>query len=153
MAKTVKKKAKKKIASQEPDRSIVPLKPDIVTEGCSIAKQSKSRLANFGDKLTQWKPGQSGNPAGAPRTKLNLWRYIGEYMAMPLDDLKAIDKTGLSMSHRAALVTAIKTAEGSWARIKEFIDRDEGKTINRTEISGKDGDAIKFYKDSDLDKM
>ena len=31
------------------------------------ANNQESRLARFGDKLKQWKPGESGNPSGRPK--------------------------------------------------------------------------------------
>ena len=111
MAKTVKKKVvekKKVIRAKQGSRK--------------VGQKSLDALVP-----TQWKPGQSGNPAGPPKTRLHLWRYIGQYMAMSLSELKAINKDKLSMSQRAALTTAIKTAEGDWARVSAFIDRDEGK--------------------------
>jgi len=75
-----------------------------------------------------WKPGQSGNPKGVPRARVNLYRYICEYMEMTPKQLKKLKHDELTMSQRAALKTALIMAdEGEWQRIKEMIDRNEGK--------------------------
>ena len=129
MAKTVKKKVKKRKKAQEPNRNITPLKPDIVTKGCSAAKQRS--LDNL--KLsTGFKPGQSGNPKGAPRARTNLKRYICKFLDMTTDQLKKIDTKSLKIAERAALNTVIKIDEGEWHRIKDIMDRDE-RTEGREE--------------------
>ena len=88
-------------------------------------------LANLkGNKHANWKPGVSGNPKGAPKARINLFRYICEYMEMTPNKLKKLDQNKLTMSQRAALKTVMKMADdGEWQRISRMIDheeRDEG---------------------------
>ena len=103
----------------------------------------------------QWRPGQSGNPKGAPPSRTNLWRYICEYMEMTPEKLQrvALKSSELTMARRAALVTVQKMGAGEWTRLKEMIERSEGKVPQKTEISGADGEPIKFYRGIEPEKI
>ena len=131
MAKTVKKKAKKIKKEQEPNRNITPLKPDIINEGCSAAKQRS--LDNL--KLsTGFKPGQSGNPKGAPRARTNFHRYLCEFMEMTAAELKGLKTKDMVLAKHAALkhVKAMVDGTGDFPRAKDIMDRDE-RTGDREE--------------------
>ncbi len=80
-----------------------------------------------GRKATQVKPGQVLNPNGAPRAKMNLWRYICTYMEATPDELKVVlkHKNKLTMSQLAALKVCEKMAKGDWHVLKDIIDRTE----------------------------
>ena len=82
-------------------------------------------LANL--KANEFKPGESGNPAGPPIAKLHLWRYICEYMEMTPEQLKALDITKLKMSQVTALRHVEKMGKGEYNRLRDTIDRSEGK--------------------------
>jgi len=72
-----------------------------------------------------WKPGESGNPNGPPRAKIQLFRYICLYLEMTPAQLKRIDQNKLTMSQLAAIKTVMKMAnQGEWQRVKEMIDRE-----------------------------
>ena len=101
----------------------------------------------------QWKPGQSGNPAGPPIAKTQLYRYLCKYLDMTRNQLLKIDKDKLKLSQRGALKTALWIADGEWQRIREIIERDEGKVPQKTELSGPEGEPIKFYRDIEPEKM
>ena len=109
------------------------------------------RLAN----LIPFKPGQSGNPKGTPPSRTNLWRYICEYMEMTPEKLQrvALKSSELTMARRAALVTVQKMGAGEWTRLKEMIERSEGKVPQKTEISGANGEPIKFYRGIEPEKI
>ena len=109
-------------------------------------------------KPHEWKPGQSGNPKGAPKCKTNLYRYFCEYMEMSFEAVQALikDKNAqkqLSMSQVAALALCAKVGKGEWPQQKEVIERDEGKVPQKTELSGTDGEPIKFYRGIEPEKM
>lgn len=75
---------------------------------------------------TKFKPGQSGNPGGRPKTK--IWRAA--LMSMTTrEDIEDMAR---------ALIDKCKN--GDIPAIKEFADRIDGKAIQ--EITGKDGDQL-----------
>ena len=96
----------------------------------------------------QWKPGESGNPKGAPRAKTNLYRYICEYLEMGSKELASVKVKNLSLVRQAAYNTAVKM---DWKRQQEIINRDEGKVPDR--IAGPEGEALKFYAGIDQEKL
>ncbi len=75
-------------------------------------------------KNTEWKPGESGNPKGRPRTK-------------PLTDMlkKLLDKDdGAAMAK--IIKTAIEAAQSGDVRyFKEIMDRVEGKVIEPIDLN------------------
>jgi len=89
-------------------------------------KSGNPNLAKEGEPY-QWKPGESGNPAGAPKAKMNLWRYICEYVAMTPEQLKALDTNKLIMAQIIALKHVEKMGKGEYNRLRDTIDRSEGK--------------------------
>ena len=103
--------------------------------------------------LMPFKPGQSGNPNGAPKCKTNLYRYFCEYMDMTPAKLEKLDKSKLSMAQISALAMVKKVGKGEWPQQREVIERDEGKVPNKTELSGMDGEPIKFYRGIEPEKM
>lgn len=101
----------------------------------------------------QWKPGQSGNPKGTPPAKTQLYRHFCKYLEMTPAQIEKLDKSKLSMSQIAALAMVRKVGKGEWPQQKEVIERDEGKVPNKTELSGTDGEPIKFYRGIEPEKM
>ena len=93
----------------------------------STAKQRNGRHPNSRANLKPFKPGESGNPAGAPKAKMNLWRYICEYVAMTPEQLKALDTNKLIMAQIIALKHVEKMGKGEYNRLRDTIDRSEGK--------------------------
>jgi hypothetical protein len=73
-----------------------------------------------------WKPGQSGNPAGYSRG-----RRLTDAV------LKLIDDEGAEEEIARKWLDAIRS--GDFRYFKEFIDRVEGKTVDRHEVAGLDG--------------
>ena len=76
-----------------------------------------------------WKPGQSGNPAGPPKMKVQFWRYVQQYSEMTDAQIDQIDRSKLSQSKIAALVFVKLMAAGNWHQVKEALDRDEGPIV------------------------
>lgn len=65
------------------------------------------------ENLTPWKPGQSGNPGGRPKTKQARQAFQ-----------KLIDELGLEPAARAIYT---KACEGDVAAFREMLDRVDGK--------------------------
>ncbi len=79
----------------------------------------------------QWKKGQSGNPAGSPKAKTNLYKHISRYSDMTDAQLAQLDLESLTQSQKAALRIVQAMAEGKHVSTegmaKYVIDREEGK--------------------------
>jgi hypothetical protein len=111
------------------------------------AEKQKKNTAKQRDykelKPYQFKPGQSGNPKGTPKSRTNLWRYFCQYMDMSLAELTRIKRQkGLPTSKRAALILAEKFAKGEYTgsqRLARYIiDREEGKPTEYLVVGGND---------------
>lgn len=77
---------------------------------------------------TQFKPGQSGNPAGRPKSAL-----ISQALRQKLDEPFPDDEHGRTYAEVIAAKMAEKAASGEDRAIQEVIDRVEGKakqTVN-----------------------
>ena len=96
----------------------------------------------------QWKPGQSGNPAGPPPAKTQLYRYWCKFLAMSPKELAKVDESKLTLAEVAALKSARLM---DWQRQQEIINRDEGKVPDR--IAGPEGEPLKFYSGVDQEKV
>ncbi len=92
----------------------------------------------------QFPPGQSGNPAGAPRARTNLWRYFCRFLAMsPAELAKAVKAKELTIAERTAIKQVQQLvkkglAGTAWLATKEAWDRDEGKATQRVEMETRD---------------
>ncbi len=82
----------------------------------------------------QFAPGQSGNPAGAPRRRTQLWTYLCQWLELTPAELARVKKRGADLT--IAQRTAIKHAEQllkkgitgtAWLAVREIWNRDEGK--------------------------
>jgi hypothetical protein len=80
------------------------------------------------NKATQFKPGQSGNPKGAPKRD---WTWSGEYQ-------KAVEKKnldGIPVKEGIAESLAGKALEGDVNAIKELVNRMDGMPLQSTDIT------------------
>lgn len=89
------------------------------------------------EHLKLWKPGQSGNPAGRPKKK-TLMEEIREQLRAEgaATSLEDVAKKYIAMMKK-----------GSFAHLKEYIEREEGKVPDR--VANADGSNIDF----DLSKL
>ncbi|MCP4566799.1 MAG: hypothetical protein GY841_04370 [FCB group bacterium] len=92
----------------------------------SVAKQRDAK-GRYLKGSGVWKPGESGNPAGPPKARVQLLRYICEYMEMTPKQLKALDTSKLTMARITALKHVQKMGQGEYNRLRDMIDRFEGK--------------------------
>lgn len=92
----------------------------------------------------QFAPGQSGNPAGAPKARANLWRYFCRFLEMsPKELAQAVRDKELTMAQRAAIKQVQQLAKKglagtAWLATKEAWDRDEGRATQRVEMQTTD---------------
>lgn len=87
----------------------------------------------------QFKPGQSGNPAGRPKG-----RSITAILRRMLDEADAA--TGRTMAEAIAEAIIVKAALGDAKLIREVLDRTEGKVTQPVDVTTQ-GEAVKtvFY--------
>ena len=82
-------------------------------------------------KEHQWQPGQSGNPAGSPKAKTNLYKHISKYSGMTDAELAQLDLESLTQSEKAGLKIVQDMAAGrhtgAEGLAKYIIDREEGR--------------------------
>lgn len=88
----------------------------------------------------QFKSGQSGNPAGSPKTRTNRYKHIGNDSGITNAELAQLDLESLTQSEQAALkivkdmATGKRTGAGDLAKF--IMDREEGKTPGRHVVEG-----------------
>jgi len=115
-----------------------------LTEDNQTEKQSP--LSHFGDKLKQWKPGESGNPGGKPKGK-----------SITAELRKLLDKGTTSEELAQILLDMAKTKTGrnQLDALKEVLNRSDGKvpdthkiesdvpiSIVYKQVGGRDGQSV-----------
>ncbi len=99
----------------------------------SPAKQAKGqgRNGNAPPEEHQFKPGQSGNPAGPPKRRTQLWVYICTYMEMTNAEIKKLKRAEMTQVQQSALKLVRQAKAGKYCgseRLARYIvDREEGK--------------------------
>ena len=86
-------------------------------------------------KEYQWESGQSGNPKGAPKNRVNLWVWFCKYADMTDKQLSKLDKSKLTQAQQSALKLVQDMKEGKYSGsgklARYVIDRDQGKPVER----------------------
>lgn len=105
-------------------------------------------MAGNGNLATQWVPGQSGNPGGAPRNMLTrdkVANIMSKFAHLTREELqKKIqhpDSTMLEITVAAIFARAAK--DGDYQRLEFLLQRTVGKVREETEIKFKESDAIR----------
>ena len=110
------------------------------TKGIKIpAKQGKSDAGyKKPPEETQFKPGESGNPAGPPVRRTQLWVYFCGYMQMTDSELAKLERKKLTQAQQTALklVESMKNGKysGSEHLARHVFDREEGKAVEHLVI-------------------
>jgi len=104
------------------------------------AKQGDCKVGNKNPpKEHQFKPGQSGNPAGPPVRRTQLWVWFCKYMNMTNGELVKLKTGQMTQSQHTALklVRNMKLGKesGSERLAKHVFDREEGKAIEHLIIA------------------
>lgn len=111
--------------------------------------QQRNYEVGFGKppKEHQFKPGQSGNPAGSPKPRTNLYKHISRYSAMTDAELAELDLESLTQSEKAALKIVQDMAAGkrpgAEGMVRYVIDREEGKPVAHHVVDTLDHDIRK----------
>lgn len=146
-----KKKAKKEVAKKaKPKKSVK--KAKLPTQKRITKKSPKTRQpfakqtgrddkGHFikGNKTgNRFESGASGNPAGPPKSKVQLWRYFCNFMEMTDIQLKRVVKKKLTQAQKTALklVTDMVSGQysGSQHLARHVFDRDEGRPVEHVVI-------------------
>lgn len=93
---------------------------------------------NFPSVDNQFKPGQSGNPKGAPAARTQLWRYVCIYMDMTDAKLTSTKKKELTQSQQAAMKIVEDMKDGKASGSSRFaqycVNRELGKPKEHVQI-------------------
>ena len=109
-----------------------------------MAKKRKVYPAKQGvpPKETQFKPGQSGNPAGPPKRRTQLWVWFCEYMSLTDAKLKRLDRKKLTQVQKTALKLVENATDGKYTGserlARHVFDREEGKAVEHIIVGGED---------------
>ena len=80
-----------------------------------------------------FKPGQTGNPHGAPVRRINLWPTFCKYMLMTDAELEKLDRDELTQAQQAALAIVENAKNGKYSGserlARHVFDREEGKAV------------------------
>ena len=89
-------------------------------------------------KEHQFKPGETGNPNGAPVHRINLWPLFCKFMALTDAELKKLDRKKLTQAQQTARKLVENAKDGNYSgseRLARYmIDRDEGKAVEHLVI-------------------
>jgi len=95
-------------------------------------KQAKSRLGNLKNtEATQWKPGQSGNPAGRPPKEASLTSLLKEVIW----EICPKDKEGRTWRELQVLALLTLAMKGNSVAIREIWSRLEGNVEQTLDIN------------------
>ena len=84
-------------------------------------------------KERQFQPGESGNPAGPPVRRTQLWVWFCKFMDMTDKELGKLNPKKLTQAQQTALKLVENAKDGKYSgseRLARYmIDRDEGKAV------------------------
>jgi hypothetical protein len=103
------------------------------------AKQGKSKVGyKCPPDEHKFKPGESGNPAGPPIRRTQLWIYFCKYMTLTNGELERLDTSKLTQAQQTALrlVENAKAGKysGSERLARHVFDREEGRAVEHLVI-------------------
>ena len=87
---------------------------------------------------TQFKPGESGNPAGPPVRRTQLWVWFCKYMALTDAELAKLDRKKMTQAQQVALRLVENAKDGKYSGserlARHVFDREEGKAVEHLVI-------------------
>ena len=103
---------------------------------------AKQREYKVGDKHPpkehQFKPGQSGNPAGPPVRRTQLWVWFCKYMDQTDAEIARLDRSKLTQAQQTALKLVENAKNGKYSGSEHLsrhvFDREEGKAVEHLVI-------------------
>ena len=103
------------------------------------AKQGKSQVGyKKPPEEHQFQPGQSGNPAGPPVHRTQLWVWFCKYMNMTNGELAKLKPSEMTQAQQAALklVRNMKQGKdsGSERLSRHIFDREQGRAVEHLVI-------------------
>jgi len=108
-------------------------------------KIGNPNITNIGHE-TRFKKGQpaspnAGRPIGSPTLSATLQRLLDREINTVdiLDENKT--KCRMAVRDRIGMAVIAKSLSGDIPAVREILDRLEGKTATKVEVTGKDGDA------------
>ena len=104
--------------------------------GARAKNRGKAGAIVEAGKATRFKPGQSGNPAGRPRT--------GKFNEAAREIAAEIDKKGNSGAERLAKYCFKRALRGSTRHLSIFLAYALGRPKQIVEVSGPDGQPVAF---------
>lgn len=112
--------------------SIDPTKPLPVNEG---EKQGQNREVKPHTGPTSWKPGESGNPAGRPKTDWT-WKDLLEEVAEEEIELKGKDGTTTKHLFKKLIAKKLfqKAFQGDIQAIREIMNRRDGMPKQKVDV-------------------
>jgi hypothetical protein len=89
-------------------------------------------------KERQFQPGESGNPAGPPVWRTQLWVWLCKFMALTDAKLAKLNRKKLTQAQQTALKLVENAKDGKYSgseRLARYmIDREEGKAVEHLVI-------------------
>ena len=86
----------------------------------------------------RFKPGQSGNPKGPPKHRINLWVWFCKYMEMTNAQLEKLDRETLTQAQQSALKLVENVRDGKHSGSERLalsvFDREEGRAVEHLVI-------------------
>jgi hypothetical protein len=93
--------------------------------------------------VKSWKPGQSGNPKGAPKKEDRLSRKIDALFELPYQEFKEMaervtrgETEGYLVKDVVAMQYTLKVAKGDMRYVMDHRDRTEGKATQSIQLDG-----------------
>jgi len=135
------KRAVRRVRNERKSRSTQELKKFPATQGIVENGQEKGPVGYKHPPVEhQFKPGESGNPAGSVKGQTHIRTYICEYMAMTPAALSAVKRrTDLTHAQKVAIkaveqIVRQGLAGVKWLAIRELMHYDEGKPTEHVHI-------------------
>lgn len=111
-----------------------------------------ARKGNQNGKKTWVKPGEVKNPAGRPNIGASTREWFAELWHKTREEVRAVMDDESAPEGRRWAAELVLSREGN--DFDRIMDRTEGKPMQRTELTGKDGQELfKAYQGIDIDKV